>query len=87
MQKSKHSGKGDNKTRSGSVKVYLLWFVEEQEESDIELLIGVYATRADAKAAVERVKSQPGFATYPKGFQVCPYEIGKDHWSGGFVKA
>jgi hypothetical protein len=38
--------------------VYLLWF--EQERDDCELLIGVYSTESEAKAAIERVKDQKG---------------------------
>ena len=48
-------------------------------------LIGVYATREDAEAAVRRLAQQPGFRDYQSGFHVNQYEIGKDHWSEGFV--
>ncbi len=67
-------------------KVYLLWFVQEREqEEDAELLIGVYESEQDAGAAVERLKSKPGFADFSQGFQVVPYELNKDHWTEGFV--
>ena len=63
-------------------KVFILWHVDGAED---EKLIGVYRTEADAKAAIERIRSKPGFATFPEGFQVCPYELGRDHWTDGFV--
>jgi hypothetical protein len=50
-------------------------------------LIGVYRTEADAKNAVERVGDKPGFAMFPSGFEICPYELNQDHWIDGFVMA
>ena len=67
-------------------KVQLLWFVQErQEDEDTELLIGVYRTKEDANAAIERLKGQPGFADFPQGFMSESYELNKDHWTEGFV--
>jgi hypothetical protein len=66
--------------------VHLLWFVKEmpEGEEDIELLIGVYSSEVEARAAIERVKDKSGFADYQQGFQVCPYELNHDHWTEGF---
>lgn len=67
--------------------VYLLWYVREWDEGeDTELLIGVYRTEADANDAIGRLKAQPGFVKYPEGFLIVPYELGKDHWTEGFVR-
>jgi hypothetical protein len=67
--------------------VHLLWYTREwAEREDTELLIGVYGTDADARDAVRRLKSQPGFAEYPEGFLVVPYEVDKDHWTEGFAR-
>jgi hypothetical protein len=46
--------------------VHLLWFAKEmpEGEEDIELLIGVYSSEAEAKAAIERVKNKRGFAEW-----------------------
>jgi hypothetical protein len=54
--------------------VHLLWFVKEmpEREEDIELLIGVYSSEDEAKAAVERVKDERGFKEFQGGFQICP---------------
>ena len=68
--------------------VWLLWFEqEEQDGDDTELLIGVYRTEADALAAKDRLKSQPGFREHPDGFSTSEYQIGQDHWTEGFVRA
>lgn len=47
--------------------------------------IGVCATQEEADRAVERFKRQPGFKDHPDGFSVDRYEVGKDHWTEGFV--
>ena len=54
-------------------------------EEDVELLIGVYSTEAEAKAAIERVKHGRGFAEFQQGFQISPYQLNRDHWDQGFV--
>ena len=66
-------------------KVFLLWHVRKLAGADDEKLIGVYRAERDAKAAVERLRNKPGFANFPDGLQVCPYELNRDHWSDGFV--
>jgi hypothetical protein len=66
--------------------VWLLWFEKEREnEEDIELLIGVYRTEADAKSAINHVKDQPGLKEYPEGFNVYEYTVGENSWTQGFV--
>ena len=54
--------------------VFLLWHVDP--ESDDERLIGVYASEADASAAVARSKDVRATGT----FEIDEYEVGKDHW-------
>ena len=55
--------------RSGSMndKVQLLWYIQGNEK-DTELLIGVYRTEEDSKAAIQRLKGKPGFVDSPDGF-------------------
>ncbi|WP_040592707.1 DUF7336 domain-containing protein [Schlesneria paludicola] len=61
-------------------------------------MVGVYESRRAAQEAVGRVASQLGFRDMPKiieensptyldesGFYISEYEIGKDHWTEGFV--
>ena len=70
-----------------SDQVYLLWFEKEmpEGEEDIELLIGVYSSETEARAAIERVKNERGFAEFQEGFQICPYQLNLDHWTRGFI--
>ncbi len=57
----------------------------ERENGDDEVkLIGVYATKADARLAVRRKRRRPGFRDYPRGFHISCLEIGRDQWSEGF---
>jgi len=49
------------------------------------MLIGVYASTDDAKAAIARVKDKPGFIEDRDGFEIHEYSIGEDHWKEGFV--
>ena len=67
--------------------VYLLWFEKEMPEGvdDIELLIGVYSSDAEARAAIERVKDQPGFVQFHEGFRIYPYRLDQDSWTEGFI--
>jgi hypothetical protein len=67
--------------------VHLLWFAKEMPEGEenVELLIGVYSSEAEAKAAHERVKNKRGFGEFQEGFQIAPYQLNRDHWDEGFV--
>jgi hypothetical protein len=65
--------------------VYLLRYVREVDGAEDELLIGVYRAEADARAAIGRLRGKPGFAAFPEGFQVEPYELNRDHWIDGFA--
>ena len=66
--------------------VYLLWFVQENADAeDMELLLGAYSSEAAAQAAIQRLQGKPGFAAFPEGFQIAPYELDRDHWSEGFI--
>ena len=57
-------------------------------------MIGVYSLRSSADAAVDRLKSQPGFCNAPlicdpdkgedaDGFYIGEYELDKDFWVEG----
>ena len=66
-----------------------------QEEQNVKT-IGVYSSKAEALAAVERLKAQPGFVESPRlidpqvegvvsGFYLDELPLNKDHWAEGFV--
>ena len=75
--------------RTGQVAmtmVYDLWFVREYEDrEDTELHIGIYASEADATAAVELLSGKLGFRDYPQGFEVHETRLGQTGWQDGFV--
>ena len=64
--------------------VTLLWHVSGPSDREDELLIGVYRSTEDAHAAIERLKTKPGFADTPDGFHTARYELNVDHWTEGF---
>lgn len=77
----------DTSTQGSKKRVYGLWFVRERKEAeDIELLIGMYETEAEAKGAIDRLAGKPGFVDFPSGFQVHAYQLGRDGWIDGFIE-
>ncbi|MET3471777.1 homoserine kinase type II [Novosphingobium sp. 1529] len=66
--------------------VFDLWFIRQYgDREDTELHIGIYASEADALAAVDALKGKPGFCDYPNGFEVIPTKLGMTGWQDGFV--
>jgi hypothetical protein len=63
--------------------VFLLWYVMTPD-NEKELLIGVYASESEAKAAIERLKAKSGFVDAPGKFLIADYELNRDHWTEGF---
>jgi hypothetical protein len=64
-------------------------------EEDVKF-IGVYRSSEVARAAIERLKVQPGFCEHPRlidpqtdddvaGFYLDECELDRDHWSEGFA--
>jgi len=66
--------------------IYVVQHVRDEDGPDEDVkMIGVYSTPETAAAAVERLKGQPGFSDWPKGFHVDAYPVDQDHWAEGFV--
>jgi homoserine kinase type II len=67
--------------------VFILQHERPETEDRMEdvKFIGAYSSHASAQAAVERLRSQPGFRDYPDAFTIDEYEIDKDHWIEGFI--
>jgi hypothetical protein len=65
--------------------IFVVQHSYEVGDHDEVKLIGVYASRSNADAAVARLMKQPGFREYPSGFHIDEYEIGRDHWTEGFA--
>jgi hypothetical protein len=66
--------------------VWLLWFVHNRDtDEEGPLVIGVYRTEEHAQQAINRLATKPGFVDEPAGFEICEYELNKDHWTEGFI--
>ena len=59
---------------------------DDDKNNDVEdfKLIGVFATEQQAQAAMNQLKSQPGFKDYPNGFHIDAYPLNQINWSSGF---
>ena len=78
-------GEANRGSRMNGESVFLLWYVQERDGKNADLLIGVYCTEADAEAAIDRLKSKAGFMAAPEGFRINRYELNRDHWEDGYV--
>ena len=66
--------------------VYLLFHEHDLGNGDSDdKLIGVYPSREEALKAQERAVLLDGFRDVPEGFSIDAYELGKDHWTTGYV--
>ncbi len=59
--------------------------VEHADGSEDVKMIGVYGSRWEAEAAVDRLRLQPGFCDHQNGFHINEYVLGKGHWTEGFI--
>jgi hypothetical protein len=64
--------------------VFHLWHCHDVDGSDEEKFIGVYKTRADAEAAIERLKDKPGSRDTVDGFEIHDHVVGRDGWTEGY---
>lgn len=53
--------------------------------SEDDKLIGIYRTEESAKAAIERLRTQPGFVDAPEGFVIDLYWLDHDSWTEGYT--
>jgi hypothetical protein len=62
-------------------------FLLQHQEPDSEdfKIVGVYASEAEAKAAIDRLKGKPGFCDFPEWFVIEAYDLNSDQWADGFV--
>ena len=65
--------------------VFLLWHTGPADSDETAMLIGVFSSEQQAKDAIVSVANKPGFVNYPDRFEICPYEVGRVHWSEGFA--
>lgn len=67
------------------MNVFILEHERERDGCDDIKRIGVYGSRRDAEHARDRVQRLPGFVDNKDGFSISEYELGRDHWTSGFV--
>ncbi len=70
------------------MEVYLLWYTYVDEMlvgGEESMLIGVYSSIAEANSAIQRKLSCQGFKDNKDGFEISPYTLNEDSWSGGFI--
>jgi homoserine kinase type II len=58
------------------------WYNEDERTLKT---IGYFSDEEKAKAAIEAVKSQPGFRDHPEGFEIDRCRLDQVFWSEGFV--
>lgn len=60
-------------------------FWADEEEGDDVKLLGVYSSRENALARIERAKELDGFRDEPECFYVSEYTLDEDQWTEGFI--
>ncbi len=70
--------------------VYPLWHFPIDADTDFDdanerKSIGIYSSEALAKAAIERLKTKPGFRDWPDGFRIFEAQLDLDSWVDGYV--
>lgn len=50
-----------------------------------ERVVGYYSEEELGQAAIQRLRSKPGFRNWPDGFRLFPIELDRACWSEGFV--
>lgn len=71
--------------------VYKLWHfkigAENEPDTEDPAQAGkdLYTTEAKAKAAILRLRDQPGFRDWPGGFRIFRAPLDRDGWADGFI--
>lgn len=68
------------------MNVFVLQHVHKFSDDNEDVkMIGVYSSRQQAEAAVERLSAKPGFRNAPEVFSIDQYVLDKDHWLDGYI--
>jgi hypothetical protein len=68
--------------------VWVLWHGDDIDEDTPDAkLLGVYSSEEHARDRVSRCAGVPGFAEHPDAFVIDRYEIDRDEWVEGYVRA
>ena len=70
--------------------LYDLWHFpvkadQEFDDAPTRKSIGIYSSRANAEAAIERLRKQPGFRDWPEGFRIFEQWLDHDSWVDGYI--
>jgi hypothetical protein len=66
--------------------IYLLWYLHENEFGhEDNKFIGAYSMRANAQAAIEQLRDQPGFKKDPTQFCIYECTLDQTSWREGFI--
>lgn len=66
--------------------VFVLQHVHSMEDGGEDVkFIGVYSSWEKARAAVERLGREVGFADAPDGFHIDEYRVDQDQWVEGYA--
>ena len=65
-------------------QVYMLWFSRDPDE-EMEIIVGIYGTEAEAQSALRLRADKPGFRDFPDGFHIDSWVLGRSSWDEGFV--
>lgn len=60
-------------------------FSAHEEEGDDVKLLGVYSSRENASARIERAKELEGFRDEPECFYIDEYTLDEGQWTTGFI--
>jgi hypothetical protein len=74
---------------AASAEPPVVWLVQHVLSCDhVEeiKIIGIYATEAAARSAIEVIATQPGFRDTHDGFHVDRYPLNRTAWADGFVR-
>ncbi|GGF22809.1 hypothetical protein GCM10011611_31080 [Aliidongia dinghuensis] len=65
--------------------IYDVWHVRPiDDENDTGKHIGFFSSEESAKAAIELLKTKPGFADYPDDFEIYDTRLNLTGWAYGF---
>lgn len=62
--------------------VFLLQHSYERYGEEDTKIIGIYSSEIEARAAIVRIKVQPGFRDHPESFHIDRYGVDEDNWRG-----
>jgi homoserine kinase type II len=71
---------------AGQADQLIYWAYHWYDEDERTLkTIGYFSNEEKAKAAIDSVKSQPGFRDHPDGFEINRCRLDQVCWSEGFA--